>query len=140
MSDILPESWKSSLTACRVTKPWSRIYIVFTELKKKSWLLLKFYFKDLRHLCLAHTICHIQLFPHDQIFFTVQVLKFEERNLILVAAFIYTVNHSFTHSRNKYGCFLREGNSYVGKDAEWQVRGSPHFQNLSQFSLWDPIA
>lgn len=63
MSDILPESWKSSLTACRVTKPWSRIYIVFTDLKKKSWLLLKFYFKDLKHLCLAHTICHIQLFP-----------------------------------------------------------------------------
>ena len=118
---------------CRVSKSWSRIYIIFTDLKK-SWLLFKFYFKKLRHLCLAHTICHIQLFLQWPSIFTGQVLNFEEKNLILVAAFIYSLNRSFIQSRNEY--FLRGGSSYLG-DVQWWVliQGRPHCHKIYPSSL-----
>lgn len=127
VSDIYYQNHKSHL--------WLSVEYLNLDQESTLFSLIKFYFKELRHLCLAHTICHIQLFLQWPSIFTGQVLNFEEKNLILVAAFFYSLDRSFIQSRNEY--FLRGGSSYLGEDVQWQVliQGSPHCHKIHPSSL-----
>lgn len=101
-----PQSWKSSITACKVATSWSRIYTVFIDLKNSILGCYSSFTSKIWNIYFWHIPGTILQFPTQWPGITVEVLKSGERNLILPAGFIYSLNHLLTHSMNI--CWRRE--------------------------------
>lgn len=91
---------------------------------KNSWLLLKFFFQRFETLN-SGTFHVLHVPPQWSGIVTVEVLKSGGRNLIPLAAFIYSLNHVFTNSSHKH--LTREGSRYSEKHIWEKMPSSSHF-------------